>query len=411
MRILCIIPRFVPESNSEAFCSAKMVIELLNRGVDIQVISLNPYQPVQQPFDDSDLWKGLAEKTIEISSDTGSNKLKAVLSGIEFHSLTYTRWLGAVLEKAIELHQKHHFDIIYSRSLPMIAHVAGYWISKKLNRPWVANINDPWDIHLFPDESNIKMSLLAEKVSNFWLKKTLRNANLITYPTERLQKYHAKLTGIDHNAEIIPHIGYSKGHGLSSKSFRLTHTGKLGANEGTERSPRALLKGFKAMLEEPDVQPSDIQLVLVGPRDIATECMIREMEIDNSVIEITGRVSYEESLLYIAEASVCILIEGNLSEGIFLPSKFIDYLAARKPILALSPKTGTVADFTDDKGIIRIDLDDSDRIKLALSRLHGFFKDGSLRTLSSNLADRFSARVVVNQFLQSAEKILRDAKK
>jgi glycosyltransferase involved in cell wall biosynthesis len=383
-----------------------MVVELSNRGGDIIVISLNPYQPIQQPLDGSVMWKELEGKTIEISSETGGNKLKSLLAGIKLHSLTYARWLRVVLDRAIELQKKHHFDIIYSRSLPMIAHVAGYWISRKLNRPWIANINDPWDIHLFPDGSNIKMPLHLKIVSNFWLKKTLRSANLITYPTERLRNYHVKLTGIDHNAEIIPHIGYSKVYDLNSKSFRLTHTGKLGASNSTGRSPRALLKGLKAMLAEHDKLPNDIKLVLVGPRDIATESMIREIGIDNSMIEITGRVSYEESLRYIAQASVCILVEGNLSEGIFLPSKFVDYLAAGKPILAMSPKTGTVADFCNDKGIIRVDLDDSDQIKYALSRLYGLFKEDYLGSVSSNLSDRFSADVIANLFLQFANKLL-----
>jgi hypothetical protein len=45
----------------------------------------------------------------------------------------------------------------------------------------------------------------------------------------------------------------------------------------------------------------------------------------------TGRVSYEESLAYIAKVAVGLLNEADLEEGIFLPPKLCDYLAARSP--------------------------------------------------------------------------------
>jgi glycosyltransferase involved in cell wall biosynthesis len=410
MRILCIAPSFVPAADSEAFCAAKMVMELSNREVEVITICLDPYRPIKRAIDDSYLWKGLEDRTIEISSDAGGSKLKSIFNGIEFHSFTYARWLRAVLDKSIQLDRDRPFDVVYSRSLPMIGHVAGYWVSRKLKRPWIANINDPWDWHLFPNKNSVKMSLGDRLDSNYWFRKTLRSASIVTYPTERLRDYHIRLSGIDHKSLIVPHIGYGILCDRAGKEFTLTHTGKLGGNEHTGRSIRGLLMGLKGMLAEHEEARTDVKLVLVGARDISTERMMREMGMDSLRIETTGRVNYEESLRYIGLASVCILIEGKLSEGIFLPSKLVDYLAANKPILALSPKTGTIADFGSGRGIIRVDLDNAEQIKLALCEVYGSFKQGSLGRLSSNLADRFSPTVVVDRFLECAKGVLTERK-
>ena len=52
-------------------------------------------------------------------------------------------------------------------------------------------------------------------------------------------------------------------------------------------------------------------------------------------IEIVGRVNYETSLDYIASASVCVLIESRVDEGIFFASKLADYLASASQCLPL----------------------------------------------------------------------------
>jgi hypothetical protein len=400
MRILCIAPCFVPEADSEAFCSGKIVAGLVNFGTGVIVISVDPYEPVKKKLDDSDLWKKLKNITVGISSNTSNNKLKSIIYGIEFNSLTYTRWLKAVLEKAHELNNKKSFDLIYSRSLPMIAHVAGYWVSRKLKKPWIANINDPWDWHLFPNNTGIQMSLASKINSNFWFKKTLRNANLITFPTKRLRDYHTRLSNIDYRSEIIPHVGYRAKHIGKDDIFRLTHTGKLGSNELTGRSAKGLLIGFKRMISELGISSKQVKLVLVGERDSTTESIIDDIGISNDFIEITGRVSYEQSLKYIATSTVCILIEGNFSEGIFLPSKLVDYLVGNKPILALSPKTGTIADLGSGKGIIRVDLEDSNSIKTELCQLYDLFKRGCLPAIPPKLIEEFGESRIVRRFLE-----------
>ena len=208
----------------------------------------------------------------------------------------------------------------------MYAHIAGYWCSKALNVPWVANINDPWDYHLFPG-SKITVSMLSRIVSFYWLRKTIREAGIITYPCHRLWKYHEKISRKRHDCHIIPHIGYRAINPNRSRSFNLVHAGKLGATELSGRPTNALIDGMaKFFIQYPEAR-NVTKLTLVGPKDESTQAMAQELGIEAN-IDAVGWVSYEESLRHIAAASVCILIENNSGEGIYLPSKITDYVAS-----------------------------------------------------------------------------------
>ena len=85
-----------------------------------------------------------------------------------------------------------------------------------------------------------------------------------------------------------------------------------------------------------------------------------------------GPCDYQTSLKWMAEADALLLVENfDAKVGIYLPSKFVDYIWAGKPIVALSPAGGTVADYLGATYCLRADPWDADQIKLVLERLIG----------------------------------------
>ena len=81
--------------------------------------------------------------------------------------------------------------------------------------------------------------------------------------------------------------------------------------------------------------------------------MVYGLDLERNV-ENVGRVNYQESLDYIASASICILIEATMEESIFFPSKLADYLASGKPVLAFSPGKGLAADLAIRGELVRV---------------------------------------------------------
>jgi glycosyltransferase involved in cell wall biosynthesis len=230
----------------------------------------------------------------------------------------------------------------------------------------------------------------------------------VTYPSSRLHKYHVRVSGgIDHPSDVIPHIGYAREKKNGSlRKFRLVHAGKLGGVE--DRSTQALLRGIDIFLKKFKDARADLRFLLVGAPDPATDAASRALGLEE-VVETTGIVSYERSLELINSASVCVLVEGRFTEGIFLPSKLADYVTAGKPVLALSPKIGTITDLLTDTGITRVDTDDAKGVAAALGLYFHAFRHRRLNSFgpSEGLARRFAPQSVVDQFCLHAEKMIK----
>jgi hypothetical protein len=103
---------------------------------------------------------------------------------------------------------------------------------------------------------------------------------------------------------------------------------------------------------------------------------------------LAGVVSFEPSMppdavrAWMSEADVALLVEADLEEGIFFPSKLSDYLAGGRPILALSPRRGVAADFLSDGGGVLAGPEDVAGIASALERLHDLWRSGRLAELA-----------------------------
>jgi glycosyltransferase involved in cell wall biosynthesis len=212
---------------------------------------------------------------------------------------------------------------------------------------------------------------------------------------------------LDHAAEIIPHIGYRpKGqcHDPNAE-FRLVHAGTLGASEVTGRSPKAFLFGLKAFIESTPDAATQTKLVFVGPEDKDTQALVCELGLQKNV-QFVGRVNYEVSLDHIFSASACLLIEANMDQGIFFPSKLADYIACGKPILSLSPRNGTVADLASRGELMRVDHDPK-AVQNAITTLYSEFKIGTLgsRNPSAQLQTELQARSVAKKFLTAFQSL------
>jgi glycosyltransferase involved in cell wall biosynthesis len=413
-RILCISPAFAPKRDSEAFCSTKFIKALTECGAQITVIV---YAKTEGDIDRSEMWNSVRATVVRIPPIAQRNPFASVATAVRYQTWLYARWTGEAVRQAKALDQKSPFDVVYSRSLPMFGQIAGYWCAKELNVPWIANLNDPWDFHQFPVGAFMEDLKNNRGISDFWMRRTLRNADLVTYPSDRLRDYQTNLSTIPHRSQIIPHVGNNQvlqrsGVNGEGGNFRLVHAGKLGSNELTGRLTASLLEGLRLFLNDCIEATDHVRLILVGPEDQATQAHIRRLGLQGTV-ESVGPIDYEESLEYIQSATACLLVEAEMTEGIFLPSKLVDYVSARKPILALSPREGVVADLVSGGGITRVDARDARGIRDAIDGLYVDFRNGKIPQRSPNglQVDQFRPERVANRFLEIIRELVVAKKK
>jgi hypothetical protein len=402
MRILLISPVFPPFPDSESFCGGKFAQGLLAAGVQLQVIHCSNTRPSKEP-DSSALWASLAEVSVDVPNRREMPRLLRGWLGLRYQTTSWIAWTRDAVLQARALHRAKPFDLLISRALPWHAHLAGYWVAAALRIPWVANFNDPWDLRPFiADRSRAETWKVGLNV-NRWMRKTLARADLVTFPCERLRDRCLEGLSRRPRVAVIPHVGaVSETLPNSGDDFVLVHAGKLGMNELTARPANALLEGLAELFRTRPNAREKTRLILVGPEDRQTLAQAARLGLGDAVVS-TGWVNFERSLEFIASASACLLVEGDFPEGIFLPSKLGHYLAARKPVLALSPAVGTVNDLAKERGVVRMDPKNPRQVSEVLARFFNAYCAGelSLEAPADSLVRQFESKRVIGTFLES----------
>ncbi len=402
LRVLCISPAFIPVPGSRAICAAKLVKALVEQGLEATVL-YNDTLPREKgwPPETSACWDSIRSCGVVVAPPTGRRALRAAALAVRWGALGgFVHWVDAAIRQAMELHAQKPFDFVYSFSVPTWAHIAGYWVSKKTKLPWVMDVSDPWDTHQWPAGSQIPLPLWRRMHADFWERRCMARAALVTYPCERLAASTHRYISPPSSWIVLPHIGYAPPRSPApDDAFHLVHTGTFSYG----RSPRTLLSGLHRFVGRRPEARQRTKLTFVGPGDRAEFSRIAGTLDLLPLLTVVGEVSYETCLDYVGAAVVCLLVEANFSEGIFLPSKVVDYVAARKPLIALSPAVGTLNDLSVDPGIIRVNPDDVEGVASTLELLWQDFRDGTLdrRRPSQDLVATFEASSIAKRFLDA----------
>jgi glycosyltransferase involved in cell wall biosynthesis len=112
-----------------------------------------------------------------------------------------------------------------------------------------------------------------------------------------------------------------------------------------------------------------IEVVFVGQMPPGYAARITRAGLDD-VVSCRGTVPFLEGLREAGNADVLLVVDAPGDAGsVFLPSKLVDYMMFRKPILGLTPAGGTAAQLLERLGCPVVPPGDPARIAAALQRL------------------------------------------
>jgi glycosyltransferase involved in cell wall biosynthesis len=284
-------------------------------------------------------------------------------------------WILAAARAARRLASERKYDVLVSFAQPWSDHLAGLRVHRATGLPWVAHFSDPW-----VDSPYLRGRGWQRRIWTRMEADVVREADALVFVNEHtaervMRKYPDAYRAKTH---VVPH-GYdpSERAGIrpAARDDRLTlvHTGRF---YDRVRTPEALLRALAALNRRRPIG-RELRVVFVGTPIASHPALASALGLSASV-EFVGRVSAEESAGWAQAADVLLVIDAPADENLFLPSKLVDYLVYRKPILGLTPPCGASADLLRALGYPVIAPDDEDAIASAIDALLTAAREGPL---------------------------------
>jgi len=277
---------------------------------------------------------------------------------------------------------KEQIDTVITTGPPHSLHLIGLELKKSLDLKWLADFRDPWTSIGY--HSKLRLTN-ASKRKHRELEKEVANSCdrlLVTSNTTKAEfesitskPIHVITNGYDIPESDLPFSALDK-------KFTLSHIGSL----LTGRNPENLWKVLAEIIDENEDFRNAFQLNLIGVvgRDVL-KCIM-----DNGLKPYTRfkeYVSHKEAVNFQRHSQLLLLaeIDSPDTRGI-IPGKLFEYLAAKRPILAIGPEDWEVSEIVNrtNSGFVFNYMAVSDLKTVLLNWFH-LYQEGKLMVSSVNI--------------------------
>lgn len=239
-------------------------------------------------------------------------------------------WYPAAVAKGLGLLRRERFDLIYSSSNPITAHLVARTLSRRAGLPWVAEFRDPWSEWLGQEHPHHDRAIRLED-------SLARAATTVVVPTPTLVAHYRD------RWQREPAL-VSNGHDLDSPAarpperFTVTHVGSYYPDAQSYRPLWEALARLRRTNTE--VRPR-IRFVGRLPEQVRSET--EELRLD-SCVEATGLLPHREAVNAMLDSSLLVLsgFSCPLSRGV-ISGKLFEYLASDLPILYIGDQADDAA--------------------------------------------------------------------
>jgi len=355
--------------------------------------------PIKEPY-------GLAgllfpKKTKRISSGIIQTKNQTILEkamlwvrGNFFIPDARKNWVKPSVTFLLDVLGKEQINTIITTGPPHSVHLIGHQLKEKLDLTWIADFRDPWTSIGY--HKKLKLTKSSQKKHRAMEQTVLNNADkiIVTSPTtkkefELITKKPISVITNGYDTE------YNGGANVDNR-FTIAYIGSL----LTGRNPKNLWKVLSDLARENEVFRTDLQLEFIGvvAQDVLDTLYRYEL---GPYIKIKGYVSHAEALRKQRRAQLLLLLEIDSEEtrGI-IPGKLFEYMAARRPILAVGPEKWDVADIVTGTNTGKIfDYQSNAALKEVILGWFKAFKNGKLM-VDPNGIEQYGRKALTEQLVK-----------
>ena len=313
-------------------------------------------------------------------SNASKNSFLSFIRGNFFIPDPKLFWIKPSVKYLQSYLNKNDVDVIISTGPPHSMHLIAEKLHQKNDVKWLADFRDPWsDIYYNKDFKELSFVKNRNKKLE---KSVLKKADCVLTVSNALKKEFSKYAN---RVEVVTN-GFDDDFLEPSKvlldeKFTISYIGLL----PKQSNPENLFRVLQVLCSQHKDFEKDLQLNFIG--DISD--VVKTAVCKNKLKENTRFIDYVDhtkAIEYQQKAQVLLLLIPNVKKckGI-LTGKLFEYLSAKRPILAIGPEDGDLADVIEDTnaGVI-VDFDNDDKLSSEILKLYHQYKKGNLEVNSKN---------------------------
>ncbi|HVV60648.1 MAG TPA: hypothetical protein VHD14_02715 [Pseudolabrys sp.] len=316
----------------EAYLSAKL---MGNLGCPVDVICAEPFRA--RFGSDTSLDDYVAKRFANVMRLSPPAHLRLVpleALGPVASRPDFMRFMNKTALRAAERLDLTSYAAVVSWSQWHSVHLVGLALKERHPRlRWLAHFSDPWSTNPF-----FKAGAVTRAANLRLERKVLHAADGLLFTTEETKAEMAGDSQFAAKATVLPHcfdpaLYPDAASQVSDEKLRLRY---LGAFYGS-RTPEPLFRGLVELLGRRPELAKKLQIELIGRTKPAMLDGEARRKLPAPLIKLVAPVDYRTSLALMRQADLLLVIDAPSQASPFLPSKLVDYIGARRPVLGITP--------------------------------------------------------------------------
>lgn len=316
-------------------------------------------------------------------------------------------WLPTAVFAGANLIKKENISVIYATSPVWTSLLIGGFLKKKTKKPLVIDFRDPWTDNIFIKYPTEVHELIERKMEET----VLTQADYVTVATdsiknslrERYPYLKSKIATIT-NGFDPDDFKNLKTYNKADK-FRITFVGSIYGLLTAE----PFLLAMKELIKENAELKEKMEAMFVGNYGKETPRLVEKIGLEENV-KLVKYVPHKECLELMMNSQALLLLittESPEGEGI-LTGKLFEYIASRKPIIAIAPTNGLAAKIIKSLGAgAVVSPSNVPLIKKTLATFYEQWTKGELFRTEGDIS-KFSRKFLTQQLAQIFESVLRE---
>jgi len=242
-------------------------------------------------------------------------------------------WNHYAFKAGLKAIEEYKIDIVITTSPPHSTQLTGLKLKRKKGIKWIADLRDPWTDIYYTDK--MFQTLPAKRINRRLESLVLNNADRVIATCDATRDvFRSKLQKGQSPEKVITITnGFDPddftSHNIIPEKFIITYLGTLAGNYNIEVLTTAL-----ANLQPPD--KTGIILRFIGRAD--EKVLAKISEESKVTIERIPYVDHRKAMDYLAgSAALLIVIPADRKSNEMIPGKLFEYLASRRPVIAIGP--------------------------------------------------------------------------